>query len=62
MSCQDSRATQFTFNIIYLTVKYADFDESVKIVGYCESTFIRGVPIFVVFVDDFIHEFKCPTK
>ena len=29
---------------------------------YCERTFIRGVPIFVIFVDDLIHEFKCPTK
>lgn len=28
----------------------------------CESSFIGGEPIFLVFVDDFIHTFKCPTK
>ena len=29
---------------------------------YCEITFIRGVPIFVVFVGRLIHEIKDPTN
>jgi hypothetical protein len=29
--------------------------------NYCEITFIRGVPIFVVFVGRLIHEIKNPT-
>jgi hypothetical protein len=29
---------------------------------YCEITFIRGVPIFVVFVGRLIHEIKNPTN
>jgi hypothetical protein len=29
---------------------------------YCEITFIREVPIFVVFVDRLIHEIKNPTN
>jgi hypothetical protein len=29
---------------------------------YCEITFIRGVPIFVVFVGRLIHEIKNPMN
>ena len=29
---------------------------------YCEITFIRGVPIFVVFMGRLIHEIKNPTN
>jgi hypothetical protein len=29
---------------------------------YCEITFIRGIPIFVVFVGRLIHEIKNPTN
>ena len=32
----------------------------IKITVYCEILFIRGDPIFVVFVDGFAHEFKIP--
>jgi hypothetical protein len=31
-------------------------------IKYCEITFIRGVPIFVVFVGRLIHEIKNPTN
>jgi hypothetical protein len=31
-------------------------------ITYCEITFIRGVPIFVVFVGRLIHEIKNPTN
>jgi hypothetical protein len=33
-----------------------------NIYTYCEITFIRGVPIFVVFVARLIHEIKNPTN
>jgi hypothetical protein len=32
------------------------------VIGYSEITFIRGVPIFVVFVGRLIHEIKKPTN
>jgi hypothetical protein len=32
------------------------------LIVYCEITFIRGVPIFLVFMCKLIHEIKNPTN
>ena len=34
------------------------FETKEKLCNYCEILFIRGDPIFVVFVDSLAHEFK----
>ena len=45
-------------NIGYVQVRMLNCQLSV--IGYCEILFIRGDPIFVVFVDDLAHKFKIP--
>ena len=42
--------------------KFEDCKYSTELNKYCEVTFIRGVPIFVVFVGRLIHEIKNPMN
>jgi cytochrome b561 len=50
-----------TMNLIWSLKISGDCIDSCKFT-YCEITFIRGVPIFVVFVGRLIYEIKNPTN